>query len=134
MGLMGMILIAGAVIFGMFILLWVISLPLRNASIVDIFWGFGFVLAAWVSFLLSPEGFLLRKLFLLTLVTIWGMRLSVHILNRNWGKPEDFRYQKWRMDNGKNWWWKSLFQVFIIQAILMGIISIPLVYIQNIFL
>jgi len=131
MGLMELILIAGAFIFGMFLLLWIISLPLKNSSIVDIFWGFGFVLTAWVSFFFSPAGFLLRKLILLGLVTIWGFRLSIHILIRNWGKPEDFRYQKWRTDNGKNWWWKSLFQVFLIQAILMWVISIPLVYVQG---
>ena len=130
MGLFEMILIAGAFILGMFLLLWFISLVIKNASIVDIFWGFGFVLAAWVSFFLSPEGFLFRKLILLGLVTIWGLRLSIHILKRNWGKPEDFRYQKWRADNGKKWWWMSLFQVFFLQTILMWVISVPLVYVQ----
>jgi steroid 5-alpha reductase family enzyme len=110
--------------------LWMISLPLKNASIVDIFWGPGFVLTAWVALAFSPAGFLLRKWLLVALVTIWGLRLSIHILQRNWGKPEDFRYQKWRTDHGRNWWWLSLFQVFIVQAVLMWIICIPLVYVQ----
>ena len=130
MNLLEMILIAGACSLGLFVLLWILSLPLKNSSIVDIFWGFGFVLTAWVSLFSSPEGYLIRKLLLLGLVTIWGLRLSIHILRRNWAKPEDFRYQKWRSDNGKKWWWKSFFQVFLIQAILMWVISIPLVYVQ----
>ena len=34
---------AGAVILGLMIVLWLLSLALRNSSIVDIFWGTGFV-------------------------------------------------------------------------------------------
>jgi steroid 5-alpha reductase family enzyme len=130
MGLIGLILIAGAFILGIFILLWLISLLLKNSSIVDVFWGFGFVLVAWVTFLFSPWGFPLRKILSLSLVTIWGLRLSMHILKRNWRKPEDFRYQKWRADHGAHWWWRSFFQVFILQAFLMWVISIPLVFVQ----
>ena len=55
-----------------------------------------------------------------------GLRLSLYILRRNWGKPEDFRYQKWREESGKRWWWKSLFQVFLLQGLLMWLISTPL--------
>jgi steroid 5-alpha reductase family enzyme len=118
--------ITAAVVFGLMILLWVVSLILKNASIVDIFWGFGFVLVAWVAFFITPCGFLPRKLLLLTLVTIWGLRLTLHILRRNFGKPEDFRYQKWRQENGASWWWKSLLKVFLLQGLLMWVISTPL--------
>ncbi len=118
--------ITAAVVFGLMILLWIVSLILKNASIVDIFWGFGFVLVAWVAFFITPCGFLPRKLLLLTLVTIWGLRLTLHILRRNFGKPEDFRYQKWRQENGTSWWWKSLLKVFLLQGLLMWVISTPL--------
>ncbi len=121
-------LISGLAILGFFFLLWIISLPLKNSSIVDIFWGAGFVIVAWLIFFLTPEGYLPRKIILLSLVTIWGLRLTIHILLRNWGKPEDFRYQKWREDSGKIWWFKSFFQVFLLQGILMWIISTPLVF------
>ena len=80
------------VILGLMIVLWLVSLALKNSSIVDIFWGPGFVVANWVYFALSPDGFPLRKWLIAILVTIWGLRLSLHILQRNWGKPEDFRY------------------------------------------
>src|SRR4030043_32986 len=100
----GIWLMAGAVILGLMIVLWLLSLALRNSSIVDIFWGTGFVIVAWAAFLFTPDGFLPRKLLLAGLVTVWGLRLSIHILRRNWGKPEDFRYSAWRQESGRSWW------------------------------
>jgi steroid 5-alpha reductase family enzyme len=119
------------VILGCMTALWLLSLFLKNSSIVDIFWGTGFVIANWVYFALSPDGFLPRQLLIGILVTIWGLRLSIHVLTRNWGKPEDFRYQKWRAENGARWWWRSFFQVFFLQGLLMWIISIPLLSAQS---
>jgi steroid 5-alpha reductase family enzyme len=115
-----------AVILGCMTVLWLVSLALKNSSIVDIFWGTGFVIVNWVYFALTPDGFLPRKLLVGILVTIWGLRLSIHVLTRNWGKPEDFRYRKWREENGARWWWWSFLQVFLLQGILLGIISAPL--------
>jgi steroid 5-alpha reductase family enzyme len=109
------------------ILLWLLSLALRNSSIVDIFWGTGFVIVTWAAFLLGDQGYLPRKVLLAALVTVWGLRLSLHILRRNWGKPEDFRYAKWRQESGARWWWFSFFKVFALQGILLWIISAPLV-------
>jgi len=67
-------------------LLWLVSLALKNSSIVDIFWGTGFVIANWVFFALTPEGFGPRKWLIGFLVTVWGLRLSLYILWRNWSK------------------------------------------------
>lgn len=120
-----------AVILGLVTILWLVSLLLKNSSIVDIFWGTGFVIANWVYFILAPDGFLLRKWLIGTLVTLWGLRLSWHILRRNWGKPEDFRYQAWRREAGSNFWWRSFFQVFLLQGFLMWIISAPLLTAQR---
>jgi steroid 5-alpha reductase family enzyme len=116
----------GIVIFGLMLFLWVISLIIKNSSIVDIFWGFGFVLVCWLYFLLTPNGFLLRKVILLSLSSVWGLRLTLHVLIRNFGKPEDYRYQKWRSEAPRIWWLKSLFQVFLLQGLLMWVISAPL--------
>jgi steroid 5-alpha reductase family enzyme len=118
------------IILGLMTLLWMVSLLLKNASIVDIFWGTGFVISAWAYFALTPDGFMLRKLLIAGLVTVWGLRLSLYILWRNWGKPEDFRYQVWRKESGRRWWWKSFFQVFLLQGFLMWIISAPLLAAQ----
>lgn len=119
-----------AIIIGLMILLWALSLYLKNSSIVDIFWGAGFVIMTWVYFILTPDGYIVRKILISTLVTIWGLRLSTHVFLRNHGKPEDFRYQKWRKESGKIWWWKSFFQVFLLQGILLWIISAPLLAAQ----
>ena len=124
------LLLAG-VIFILMLLLWLFSLWLKNSSIVDIFWGTGFVIFTWVAFLLTPEGFIGRKLLLSGLVTIWGLRLTLHVLTRNWGKPEDFRYQTWRNETGPSWWWKSLFKVFILQGVLLLIVATPLLAAQE---
>jgi steroid 5-alpha reductase family enzyme len=122
--------IAFLVILGLMILLWLASLLLKNSSIVDIFWGTGFVVTGWVFFALTPDGFPARKLLLMVLTTIWGLRLSLYILYRNWGKSEDFRYQVWRKEAGAAWWWRSFFKVFLLQGILMWIISAPLLAAQ----
>lgn len=116
---------------GFMILLWLASLKLKNSSIVDIFWGAGFVFSAWIYFFFTPEGFLGRKLLIVILVTIWGLRLSAHIFLRNRGKPEDFRYRKWRDESGSNWWWKSFFQVFLLQGMLLWVVSAPLLAAQH---
>jgi steroid 5-alpha reductase family enzyme len=123
--------IAALVILGMMTLLWLISLILKDASIVDIFWGAGFVVTGWVYFALTPDGFAGRKWLISILVTIWGLRLSLYILYRNWGKGEDFRYRKWREEAGVPWWWKSYLKVFLLQGFLMWIISAPLLAAQR---
>ncbi len=122
--------LAALMILTMMTILWIISLILRNSSIVDIFWGTGFVIANWIYFVLTPEGFLVRKWLIAILVTIWGLRLSLYILWRNWGKEEDYRYQKWRQEAGTTWWWFSFFKVFLIQGFLMWVISAPLLAAQ----
>jgi steroid 5-alpha reductase family enzyme len=119
------------VILGCMTLLWLVSLRLKNSSIVDIFWGSGFVIANWVYFVLCPDGFPLRKWLVGVLVTVWGLRLTWYVLRRNRGKPEDFRYQTWRRERGPLWWWISLFQVFLLQGLIMWIISAPLLVAQR---
>ena len=130
MEFLSLYLTVGLIILGLMTLLWLLSLSLKNSSIVDIFWGTGFVLVTWIAFLLSPQGYLTRKLLLSLLVTIWGLRLSLYILWRNWGKPEDFRYQVWRKEAGAAWWWRSFFKVFFLQGVLLWIIAAPLVATQ----
>lgn len=130
MAFISVYLVLGLIILGLMTVLWLVSLALKNSSIVDIFWGAGFVITAWAAFGLTPDGFLARKLLLVGLVTAWGLRLTLHIMIRNWGKPEDFRYQVWRKEAGAAWWWRSFFKVFVLQGLLMWIISTPLLAAQ----
>jgi steroid 5-alpha reductase family enzyme len=107
-------------------ILWVISTILKNVSIVDIFWGLGFVVTASFYFICTG-GYLPRKIIILTLVSFWGLRLSSYISWRNHGKGEDFRYREFRKKYGeKRYWWISFFQTFLLQGILMWLISAPL--------
>jgi steroid 5-alpha reductase family enzyme len=105
--------------------LWAVSLALRNASIVDIFWGLGFVVAGLTYFVLG-DGFDGRRILVLALVALWGLRLSGYIGWRNTGKGEDYRYQAMRERAGAAFWWRSYFQVFLLQGVLLWIISAPL--------
>jgi steroid 5-alpha reductase family enzyme len=107
-------------------LIWAMSLALRNASIIDIFWGPGFALLTLVYALFSDDGYARRQLVVLALVAVWGLRLGLHILARNAGHGEDYRYQKMREDAGGAFWWRSLFTVFLLQGALMWVISAPL--------
>lgn len=105
---------------------WIVSVFMKNASIVDPFWGMGFVVAAVYYFLQSP-GFETRKLIVLALVVIWGLRLSVFLFWRNAGKGEDYRYQNFRRSYGEHrYWWVSFFQVYLLQGFLMWLVSAPL--------
>ena len=122
--------IGALAILGLMTVLWIISLILRNSSIVDIFWGPGFVMANWVYFALTPGGYPVRKWLIAAIVTIWGLRLGSYILWRNHGKGEDFRYRQLREKSPAKWWWQSFFIVFLLQAAWMWIISAPLLAAQ----
>ena len=114
-----------AVTAGVFLVLWIVSLRTRNASLVDIWWGPGFALIALLSFALTPEGALSRRQLVLVLTTIWGLRLGTHLLVRNTGKDEDFRYAAMRKAWGHGFPMKSLTRVFLLQAVLMWVVSFP---------
>lgn len=106
--------------------LWIISIIIKNVSIVDFFWGLGFVIACCFYFF-NTDGSDIRKILLTSLVAIWGLRLSVYIAWRNKGKGEDFRYREFRRKYGENrYWWISFFQTFLLQGFLMWMISAPL--------
>lgn len=107
-------------------ILWLTSVYLTNASIVDIFWGSIFVIVELYYFFSSVDLFT-RKVILLLLVTLWGLRLTIHLAIRNVGKGEDFRYRQFRQKYGPaRYWWVSFFQVFLLQGIIAMIVSLPL--------
>jgi steroid 5-alpha reductase family enzyme len=111
--------------------LWIWSVLIKNVSIVDIFWGFGFVLVN-VLYVFNLEVINPRNLLLLILVSIWGLRLTIYLAIRNIGKGEDYRYQQFRKHYGENrYWWFSYFQVFLLQGALILIVSIPLLAIHT---
>ena len=115
--------VAAATIVALMLVTWLVSLPLRNASIVDLIWGLGFVLVAW-AVRLTVDGNSARQWLLVAMVTLWGLRLSAYLTWRNHGNGEDYRYKAMRKHWGERFWWVSLFTVFALQGILMWTVSL----------
>ena len=103
---------------------WSVSLLRRDASIVDIVWGLGFVLVAWAAkFVTGASG--AGNWLLLLMVTVWGLRLAAYLAKRNLGKGEDFRYKAMRRKHGERFAIVSLYTVFGLQGALMFLVSLP---------
>ncbi|UCD38911.1 MAG: DUF1295 domain-containing protein, partial [Fidelibacterota bacterium] len=116
---------AGLIILAYVTAVWILSLLVKNTGIMDIFWGPGFVLvSAW--YFLATDGYDPRRWLIISLVALWGFRLAGYILLRSKGQPEDPRYHAWRLAGGSYWWWQSYLKVFILQGLILWIISMPL--------
>lgn len=103
---------------------FILALWLKRNDIADVAWGPGFVLLNWIS-VITRDAFDFQNIILSILITIWGIRLSVHVLSRNRNKPEDFRYQQWRRDWGNWFYLRSWLQVFMLQGVLLFLIALP---------
>lgn len=114
-----------ALVFGLMTALWVVSVRLRDVSIVDPWWSMAFF---WVTVLtVLRTGLTPAKVLLLIVVGTWALRLWLHLLLRSRGKPEDPRYAAFRQRFGPaRYWWVSFFQVFLLQGALVLAISAPL--------
>ena len=109
--------------------LWLLSLKLRDAGIIDIFWGPGIAGVTDIVALLGHAGGP-RAAAALFLVNCWAIRLAAHIFARRFTtgqRGEDHRYAAMRQKFGRSWWWWSLFQVFLLQVILIWFLPAPLV-------
>jgi steroid 5-alpha reductase family enzyme len=116
------------VIAAAMLLLWLISIPIRNASIVDIFWGPAFAIVALVGWFLG-DGDHDRRTLLAALTTAWGLRLGMYLALRNLGHGEDARYARWRRrveDAGGNFTRYSFVMVFAMQGLLVIVVSLPI--------
>lgn len=114
-----------AINLAVMVLLWLLSLVLRNASIVDIYWGIGFIITSCsAAFMNHNDSFHVQVL--LVLITLWGLRLAIYVSWRNRGHGEDRRYQAMREHHGAQFWWVSLGTVFLLQGVLLWFISMPL--------
>lgn len=108
--------------FAYFIGIFIVATIIKVNSIVDIGWGFGFVVGSWLSLLVTENPTFLSYA-LVMFITIWGLRLSIRLYKRNWGKPEDFRYADWRKEWGKNVVIIAFFRVFMIQGVINFIVG-----------
>jgi steroid 5-alpha reductase family enzyme len=105
--------------------LWLASVRLRDASIVDPWWSILFLVVTANT--VRRTGLTPGKTALLVVVALWSLRLFAHLLWRSRGKPEDPRYAAFRQRFGpERYWWFSFFQVFLLQSALAFAISAPL--------
>jgi steroid 5-alpha reductase family enzyme len=111
-----------ALVGAMMLVLWLVSLRLRDASIVDIAWGVGFALIALASAWRAGGP---RRWLLAALVGAWGLRLAIHLARRNLGHGEDRRYAAMRAHHGARFALVSLVTVFAFQGALMLVIAMP---------
>mgnify|MGYP006278340251 FL=1 len=122
---MGTAMIAAALaIVALMLTTWIVSVMIKNASIVDIVWGLGFVVVAW-TVRLTVEGDTTRQNLIVVLVTLWGLRLALYLAKRNIGHGEDFRYVLMRRKHGARFPLVSLYTVFAFQGALMWVVSLP---------
>ena len=106
---------------------WLKTVSSGNVTVMDVLWGMGFVFIAWTRFLLS-ESYNIASVACLACVTIWGLRLGYVLHKRTKKRGEDPRYVRMRQTAGKNWWWISFLQVFILQGILLLVVALPIFY------
>jgi steroid 5-alpha reductase family enzyme len=109
-----------------FTALWAASLLRRDASLVDRWWGTGFLLLGLWYARTRPDPLPAAGWLLLVLVAVWGLRLSIHLTLRNWGRGEDYRYAAMRERQGARFPSVSLVTVFLLQGALTWLIGMPL--------
>jgi steroid 5-alpha reductase family enzyme len=117
-----------AVCVVLFATLWVVCMRLKDVTMVDAFWALGMVTLA-VSTYLQSTGAPPRKLLLLVLCALWGLRLGGYLLWRWRDHGPDRRYVnllgKAQAKNGWSFGKASLRLVFAVQAPLLFIVCLP---------
>lgn len=112
--------------FTMVITLWLLSIKLRDVSIIDMAFSSMIFLLLLLAFLHNrPEG--VQPLLVLALVFVWAARMSGYLIKRNWGHGEDPRYTRLRtwVPDGPSFFWLSLRQVFLLQGVVIWLLTLP---------
>jgi steroid 5-alpha reductase family enzyme len=118
--------LAALAVYATVSVLWAVSVAVRDASIIDVFWGALFVAIAWTLLVASGEP-ALKTQMLVFMVTAWGLRLSFHLGARNIGHGEDTRYALWRQHGGPHWWLKTYYRIYLLQGTIALIVATPLI-------
>ncbi len=120
-------LLLGLLLFAYITVWFLISVIIKRNDIADIAWGLGFVFLAWLGGFF--QGLNSKSIIVNLLITVWGLRLSLHIFLRNYKKDEDYRYKKWR-EEWKNFYLRSFFQIYLLQGVLLYLIVLPVLFIN----
>lgn len=105
---------------------WFVVGTVRNRNdVADEAWGLGFIFVALISMILNNRFFSFPSSLVLIIVTIWALRLYLHIARRHAGKPEDPRYMTFRHDWKKHFLLRSYLQIYLLQGVLLFLVSFP---------
>ena len=122
---MNELLLAALTIAILMVATWLISVAIKDASIVDISWGFGFATVATVLWIADDsKSNLDTLLWLMTL--LWGLRLCLYLARRNLGHGEDYRYVAMRKRWGSAFPLISFLTVYTLQGTLMWVVSLSI--------
>lgn len=122
-----MLLTGLAAVVVLFTIVWAVSLRLENSSIADVAWGPG-ILVIGLTYYFTSDGAPPRARLTLVLLAVWAIRLAVHIGMRQRLHGEDARYVKWRDQYEDSWWWISYCKVFLLQAVIAWVVSLPIYF------
>jgi len=114
------------VIFTYITLAWLRTVSSGKVSVMDVLWGLGFVIIAWTR-AIQLNSFNIISVLTLIAVSIWGLRLAFVLHQRTKNRGEDPRYVRMMESAGKNWWWISFLQVFVLQGILLILVALPII-------
>ena len=117
---------AGLTIFVFMTAAFVLARWRRTNSLIDVAWGLGFIVVTAVQFARAPAVDP-AKAMVSAAVLLWGLRLSIHLGRRVWGRPEDFRYAAMKERWGRADAVKSFFFVFMFQGLVMLVVSLPII-------
>jgi steroid 5-alpha reductase family enzyme len=107
-----------------FWLLWPVSILRRDTSIVDFWWGPGFVAVIGAAWWMAGASFTGAGPLIVALVALWGLRLGVVLGARRLREgEEDPRYQDIRAAREPGFWWKSFFIVFTLQGVVQFVLA-----------
>ena len=113
-----------AAVVALVLVTWLIGRAIGRYNVIDVAWGLGFVLVAWVAFALSAgDGDDTRRVLVAVLVTLWGCRLAAYIGWRSRGRGEDPRYSEMLGDH-RGPALRAL-GIFLTQAAAMWFVSLP---------
>ncbi len=101
----------------------------KRNDVADVAWGLGFVLLTFIGIFLNPTN---RMLIITILVSIWGLRLALHIGSRFFKKnEEDRRYKKMRENWKGSYVLNSWYRIFMLQGALLLLVGINILIVSN---
>ncbi|GFP80720.1 uncharacterized protein c594.04c [Phtheirospermum japonicum] len=117
------------------LLFWLVGLIQSSHWMIDLYWTvIPVLLAHYFSAHPLAESNAWRSRMVIFLTWVWSVRLTHSYFRREkwqWGAREDWRFSDMRLQYGQNWWWASLFAVYLSQQVFLMGICFPLYIVHS---